>query len=102
MHSRYVFVLFLISVFALSFAVPAVDLTETAYDESEPLPLACASIFSITLARSMDYMARVRKPDLGTWIGWQKKSVPGLAAKEAILGNSHSRLSSLPVTSLRC
>jgi len=45
-RSRSVLVLFLVLVFGLSFTVPAEDIPETPYDESETLPCESTPVFS--------------------------------------------------------
>jgi hypothetical protein len=46
---RVVLILLVLMSFGLSLAVPAEDVRETAYDESEALPYECTPLFSIVL-----------------------------------------------------
>ena len=47
------FVLVVVVIMGLSFAVPAEDISETLYDESEPLPYESSAVLSITLPVSV-------------------------------------------------
>jgi len=59
LYFRSVFVVLVTLLFTLGFAVPAKDLPETAYDESELLPVESAPAPSLTLAERSDQAAAV-------------------------------------------
>jgi hypothetical protein len=50
---RSVLVLLAVVGLSLSFAIPANDVPETAYDESEPLPYVSTSLFSIPVPNAV-------------------------------------------------
>jgi hypothetical protein len=49
-----ILVLFLLLAFGVSVAVPAEDVPETAYDESESLPCEVTPLFSIAVAKAVE------------------------------------------------
>jgi hypothetical protein len=57
---RSAFVLLLLLVFGVSLAVPAEDVPETPYDESETLPYEGTPLFSIVVPQASDRMARAK------------------------------------------
>ena len=58
--SRSTLVLFIALFLSVSFAVPAEDIPETAYDESESLPYENTSLFSITVPEAVAEAPAVR------------------------------------------
>jgi hypothetical protein len=50
-HPRSVLVLFVVLVLGVSFAVPAEDIPDTAYDKSESLPCESTPVVSIALPK---------------------------------------------------
>ena len=58
--SRSVLVLLIAVVLAMSVAVPAEDVPETAYDESEALPYESTSVFSIAVRKAVAPAPAVR------------------------------------------
>ena len=56
----YILVLFVLLVFGVSLAVPAEDVPETAYDESESLPCESTSVFSIAVPKTVAQAPAVR------------------------------------------
>jgi photosystem II stability/assembly factor-like uncharacterized protein len=57
---RHVLVLLITAVLSLSIAVPVEDVPETAYDESESLPYASTSVFSVAVTKAVEQAPVVR------------------------------------------
>jgi len=55
-----ILVLLVLVAFGMSLAVPAEDVPETAYDESEALPCECTPVVSIAVRENIAQVATVR------------------------------------------
>ena len=53
MRSRSIFVVLAVLIMGVSFAVPAEDMLETAWDESESLPCENAPVFSVSVPEAI-------------------------------------------------
>jgi len=66
-HRRSLFILFLGLVLSVSFVVPAEDVFETAYDESESLPFESTSVFSVSRPETI-----AQAPAAGICASWAR------------------------------
>ena len=96
--SRCLLVLLVALAFGLSFAIPAEDMPETAYDESEALPYEATPLFSIVLQESartqsvltsaspLHFSPLLRRAEIQA--EWSERAEPQLSVSVTILDHS--------------
>lgn len=94
-------VLFLALVLPLSSAIPAVDLPETAYDESEEVPYERAPLFSNEVWLQQVHRSQLESVFRATISGYPAQASTGFTAREPSIRVTGVPLSHIDHT-LRC